>query len=514
MEVDAENLEWGRVSLKRSRMEFEGDELTHDGSTDDEPTDDEPTDDEPTDDDSEYSELDEAEEEEWPSEDENEDLEYQQDIEEHEYTTSGDTTRTLKIRLFLTDEMMGDFNWIKNFVAECTCDGVIVAHAVARYIDRERMRSRFWENMEEPGEETCDVAFHVFDRYGRVNLKYRDHPVQKGTGVWGSELDNGPLFLIESLHVTALELRRKGLGQKVVSLLLNKAEQFCLGKKGDHRQLLDRRKRLIDMLGDDKLAELGVVSDEDFERAWTPYALVSPGTLTADFESQLEGKSAEERLMTKSRAESGAIDFWRACGFRRIGASRCFAFSFDVQHQSRALSAASDFDPRRSHAKDLEYEELEAAYEADHLIDPNKLKMEKLRDMLPLHHAALTLTDEELKAFFVTHADDEIGWDRVSNSDATILHLTACELKPLSTQWLLENVPHADSWKTARDIHGYTPLEALREKLEKMRTRKEKGFFRVVHVSDRFEGYPGTAVACLSLLSGQDALRLNNLCLR
>ncbi|KAJ5748237.1 uncharacterized protein N7511_009933 [Penicillium nucicola] len=92
--------------------------------------------------------------------------------------------------------------------------------------------------------------------------------------------------------------------------------------------------------------------------------------------------------------------------------------------------------------------------------------------------------------------------------------MTACELKPLSTQWLYENVPHADSWKMARDINGYTPLEALREKLEKMRTRKEKGFLRVVHVSDRFEGYPNTAVACLTLLSGQDALGLNNLCLR
>jgi hypothetical protein len=40
-----------------------------------------------------------------------------------------------------------------------------------------------------------------------------------------------------------------------------------------------------------------------------------------------------------------------------------------------------------------------------------KLKMGRLHDALPLHHAALTLMDEELNAFFVTHADDEIGWD-------------------------------------------------------------------------------------------------------
>jgi hypothetical protein len=116
------------------------------------------------------------------SEDDSEDLGYQQDVEEHEYTTD-ETTQTLKIRLFLTDEETGDFKWLKNFVAECTCDGVVVATALARYIYRERMRYKFWENIEEPSEETCDVAFHIFDRYRRVKTKYRDHPVQKGTSV-------------------------------------------------------------------------------------------------------------------------------------------------------------------------------------------------------------------------------------------------------------------------------------------------------------------------------------------
>ncbi|KAI1833674.1 hypothetical protein DTO006G1_5042 [Penicillium roqueforti] len=196
--------------------------------------------------------------------------------------------------------------------------------------------------MEEPSEETCDVAFHVFDRYGTVKTKYKDHPVQRGTGVWGNEVDLGPLFFIEKLHVTVPELRRKGLGQKVVSLLLEKAKNFSQDDKPDGKN-----------------AHLFYGSNEAFVRAWTLHALVSPGTLTADVKPQLVGKSAEERLMTRTRVESDAIDFWRASGFRRIGASHCFAFSFDLQHQSRALAAASDFDPRRSHAKDLEDEEIE-----------------------------------------------------------------------------------------------------------------------------------------------------------
>ncbi|KAJ5346725.1 hypothetical protein N7541_009207 [Penicillium brevicompactum] len=140
--------------------------------------------------------------------------------------------------------------------------------------------------------------------------------------------------------------------------------------------------------------------------------------------------------------------------------------------------------------------------------------MKRLRDALPLHHASLTLADEALRAFFNTHADEEIAWDRVTNSEATLLHLTACELKPLSTWWLLENVHHADSWKTARDIDGCTPLEALQERLETLRTRKNSGFSRVLAISDHFKGYPNTAVSCLSMLSGRDTLGLNDACLR
>ncbi|CAG8128302.1 unnamed protein product [Penicillium nalgiovense] len=447
------------------------------------------------------SRSDEAEEEEWwsenDSEDEIEDSDYEQEIEEHEYAISGDSARTLKIRLFMTDEEMGDFKWIKNFVAECTCDGVTVANALARYIHREGIRSEFWERMEEPSEETCDVAFHVFDRYGTVKTKYKDHPVQRGAGVWGNELDYGPLFLIEKLHVTAFELRRKGLGEKVVSLLLEKAQRFFQDDKPDGEN-----------------ADLIYGSNEAFERAWTLHTLVSPGYLTAEIKPQLVGKSAEERLMTRDQNQSGAIDFWRSCGFRRIGASRCFAFSFDLQHQSRVIAAASDFDPRRSHAGDLEKERLRLIYENDQFTEVEKLRMEKLRDALPLHHAALTLTDEELKVFFITHADDKVGWDRVMNSEATLLHLTACELKPLSMRWLLENIHHADSWKTARDIDGYTPLEALQEKLERIRTHKEYGLCRILNISDHFAGNSDAAVSCLSLLLGQDALGLDKTCLR
>ncbi|KAF9889846.1 hypothetical protein FE257_006936 [Aspergillus nanangensis] len=456
-------------------------------------------DDESIDDGPECEESDDSEEDEWWREDESEeDMYSEQEIEEHEYTISGDTARVVKIRLSVTDEAASDFEWMKNFVAECTCDRVAVASALARYINRQGIHSKFWERMEEPSEDMCDVAFHVFDRYGTVQAKYRDHPVQRGTGIWSDELDDGPLFLVEQVHITAVELRRKGLGRKIVSLLLDKANEFCESEMEDYKRLF--------------------APNEAFERQpWTLHALASPGTLTAETRSLLFGKSPEERLMINTRIEFGAIDFFRSCGFRRIGASRCFAFSFDRQHASHALAAASDCDPRRNHAEDLECEELQVMNDKDCSTEEVKtLKMERLRDSLPLHHAALTLPDEELNAFFATHADDKIGWDRVNNSEATLLHVTACELKPLSTRWLLENPPHAESWKATRDLDGYTPLEALQETLEKIRTEKEYGggWLRILDMSDQFTGYPDAAVYCLSLLYGRDILVPNDACLR
>jgi hypothetical protein len=71
--------------------------------------------------------------------------------------------------------------------------------------------------------------------------------------------------------------------------------------------------------------------------------------------------------------------------------------------------------------------------------------MESARDALPLHYTRLTLTDKELRSFFIAYASDEIGWDRVTNFKATLLYLIAYELKPLSIRWLFKNIYYADS---------------------------------------------------------------------
>ncbi|KAJ5704096.1 hypothetical protein N7493_011234 [Penicillium malachiteum] len=272
---------------------------------------------------------------------------------------------------------------------------------------------------------------------------------------------------------------------------------------GDAAELVNIRLRLIDDDKRDSTEELLPV--RKFVAECTCNGVV---VATALVGGQVTRGAREDTI-----SEAVDLDFWRSCGFRRIGASKCFAFSFNLDHPSHALAAASDFNPRRSYARDLENQKLRVIYEADRSTCTNALRMERLRNALPLHYASLTLTDKPLKASFITHANDEISWDRVTNSEATLLHLTACEFKPLSVQWLLENIHHAEYWKIARNIDGFTPFEALQEKLEKMRTQDNDGLGRIITVSDQFEGHPDTTVSCLCLLPGHNSLA-NKACFR
>ncbi|KAL5379867.1 hypothetical protein DPSP01_008149 [Paraphaeosphaeria sporulosa] len=70
-----------------------------------------------------------------------------------------------------------------------------VGYCDAKLIRRNRMHS-FYSDLEQPTQETSMPAFELFDRYGRLKLNHKEHTVQKGSGIWGDELDNGDLLLI------------------------------------------------------------------------------------------------------------------------------------------------------------------------------------------------------------------------------------------------------------------------------------------------------------------------------
>jgi hypothetical protein len=232
-----------------------------------------------------------------------EDGEDELEAEEHQHITPGDHPQTINIRLSLTNGQKEEFPWMQDFTVTCILNGDNVAFAMARYIDRELIHHDFWQKMEAPSQDMSDVAFDVFDQYGYIKSKFKSHLMQRGTGLWNDELDHGPLFLIEILQVYELKLRRKGLGQKIVSLLLSKAEQYSLR-----------------------------VTRPDSEPS-NLHALVQPGWLGGDVQIKSAGERVRDELKLKAQAHDGALQFWRTCGFRRIGASGCLVFSFNPQHR-------------------------------------------------------------------------------------------------------------------------------------------------------------------------------------
>ena len=86
------------------------------------------------------------------------------------------------------------------------------------------MRASFWQELEKPSSETSDLAFNLFDRYGRLDREYYEHDFRKGTGVWGNELDRGDLLLFESIQVS-YQWRRRGIGRKVVDAVLERTRK-------------------------------------------------------------------------------------------------------------------------------------------------------------------------------------------------------------------------------------------------------------------------------------------------
>ncbi|KAL3492332.1 hypothetical protein BJX62DRAFT_236364 [Aspergillus germanicus] len=344
--------------------------------------------------------------------------------------------------------------------------------------------------MEEPSEGMSKLAFQVFDQYGLVKSNFTSHPVQRGTGVRGDKLDRGPLFLIEELHVTALEHRRKGLGQRIVSLLLDKALGYL---------------ELRDQLAKYSREAIGAAAQPSIL-----HALVLPGRLNADGQLQSVGKSVREILGMNAQALDGPLKFWRKCGFQRIGASKCLAFSFDPQHPSRALAVASDFDPQPDLCNTFEDEELDGV---NSLKEARQRRNERYRISLPLHHAALTLSDDECRAFFASRTSGEASWTRALRTGQTLLHITVCRLMPRSLEWLLKNIDEAHSLKAYRNGDGFTPLEVLQDALDFARSQGRFGNMRM-NLSGDFEGHPENAVSCLSLLSGPASSMLSSACLR
>lgn len=274
------------------------------------------------------------------------------EVEQEEHSMGGQQS-TFKI--FLQEEDDEWARWMKTIHVTCSHEGKEIGRGLGRYVIRDRIRANFWREMEEPCEELSKIAFELFDRYGRLKREFKDHPIRKGTGVWGTELDLGSFFVIEEMKIDK-EWRRNGIGTRIMRLLIAKSQTG--GRNPD-------------------------------------FVLVAPGWLTRDIEPDLEGKTKLEQHEIKFRVADGVCAFYRSLGFRRIGSSFCFGLAIDPTHAAHGIAVANDFDPNNAEPDSDEGPKIESVRDWDVASDRTSWRLKLLEQRLPLHHAAITLSDDD-----------------------------------------------------------------------------------------------------------------------
>lgn len=391
------------------------------------------------------------------------------EVEEQQISLGG-LDSEVTIKLYQQEEDDSFEEWMQTIHARCIYNGKEIGRAFGRYVARSMIRSNFWDRMEEPCQELSNVAFEVFDRYGRLKTEFRDHTIRKGNGCWGAELDLGSLFIIEHVHIEKA-WRRKGLGRIVTTQLINKARAG--GRNPKH-------------------------------------TIVIPGFFNREVDEEAYGKSDRERQDIRNRAADAANTFYRSLGFRRIGASFCFALATDLQHKAHTVPQIADFDPPVEGAEpdvpDTEDVFGPAFEDVPGYRSKASHHLKLLQEQFPLHHAAITLSDTDCLKFYKESKRLETfkeDWAKVDRTRKNILHFTASNLKAESVKWLLQNADEGQVLSSARDIKGYTPLEELESHLESKRTAEELGSMTICR-SDMFVGFPKSAIECIAALRGDE----------
>jgi GNAT superfamily N-acetyltransferase len=254
-----------------------------------------------------------------------------------------------------------------------------IAECKAILIRRRPIAYSFWDDMERPELQTAELAFELFDRYGCLQPKFKNHHLKRGCGVWNDELNDGDILLILGIRVTQPN-RLKGIGSKLVRAILE-----LTAKKSEHF-----------------------------------FALAAPELFIDDFEGiENEGSKngADDELLAHA-----ALRFWRRLDFRRIGSSRWLGWTPDQSHPSHAVAPNRDFDLPSPQKVSFTSE------------------MEDLVKALPKIEDTECLT--RLKRIFHGIPFSDTRWEARVDDGNTFLHLVSCSSKIQSTRWLMHSNPN------------------------------------------------------------------------
>ncbi|KAE8384354.1 hypothetical protein BDV23DRAFT_177129 [Aspergillus alliaceus] len=162
---------------------------------------------------------------------------YKTTLVKSEFLSDDGINQALKIEILILPRV-----WRDNITAQYTYKGKAIGRVIARFIYRGMITKDFWEEIDKCSQETEKIKFKLY-------------PVHWETGVWRSELDNGPLLLI-----------KEGIGHAM-----------CVNSV-----------KLVDMLPGLIALEFSLVTW--FQKLSTVHTLVMPGWLTEDIQSQYIGK--------------------------------------------------------------------------------------------------------------------------------------------------------------------------------------------------------------------------------
>lgn len=369
---------------------------------------------------------------------------------------------TFKIWFQLLD-YEGNPEWIEDVHASVTSStGAHIGGAIGRLIKRGHMNLTFWQDLESISEDLCALAFTLFNRYGCLKNELMSHPVRKGSGVWGEELDIGSFLTIERVWVEKSGYGRHGIGSFVVQKMIEKSKS--------------RKLRM-------------------------QFALMWPTCLN----TRDEMTSIEE-----AREHDAVVSWARKNGFRRIGSTSWFGLSLDENHKARRLHPSDDYNPRET-KDDLDDEHAGTVTEdAVEYIGHEKFtdygqkrarRRAREKKKYPLHFASKTLCDEELVAFFneaLNNTEFGLEWTKLNHVSESIVHLVARKALPKSLRWLFDH-GKAEAFLEQYDASGYTPLEALQGELEESRAFKQLGMRKRV-CPDDFQDFTNNEVESLALL--------------
>ncbi|KAM0797150.1 hypothetical protein BDR22DRAFT_864113 [Usnea florida] len=395
------------------------------------------------------------------------------------------------------------FPWLKttniHIKASDAADSPNIGRCTAKLIDRDQIRAYFHRGMAEVSNNAANLAFDIFDRWGCLKSAYQCHPIKKGTGVWGPELNSGRFLLIEIMAV-AEQYQRKGYGKELFRQVWERAQEMSAQiddeRRTDHIRYLEyvwetyRRDRQPPIAVDDWI-DRGHPGLRSGQQKASPcdFAIVRATVLKTDkIRAQTNGLSSAERQKFYREKLTALEHYWRAMGFRRIGSSPYFCLAKDAKHPAHLLTPQDDymrpaalwFSPR-GNVQDFPI-------------------LNSVPKQGNFEHTALTDIEakELLEARIQSHPTTHPSWLSVDRHGNNILHILAREYKSEALTWTL-SLPFAASLRSVRNLEGETPLETLETQIESDRSFKVVALAGVV-MADIYSGLASNQLQCLRQL--------------